>query len=393
MSATKDSRTPTLIILLACATLTVMAGATIAPSLPGLQDHFADNPDATWLVPLILTVPGLAIALASPVTGYIVDRATKRNVLVFGICLYILAGSSGLYLDAIGHILIGRVLLGIAVACIMPSAMALIANLYTDEERGRVLGYQAAAMSFGGVIFIMSGGLLADVSWRGPFAVYLAPLVLLPLIALLVPPGKPLTANPDEPMPATSFPWAFAATIIFSMFANFLIFYTLPLKLPFLLRELGIESAALAGAAIATLTFTSGIVSLGFGRIRGLARPPVIAACSFFITACGFAALATLPPVWVVFALMMLIGFASGVVLPNASTWLYSQVPPTMRGRAAGYMTMSVFTAQFLSAPIVAFLEPIGGLSLIYAAAALTAIGAGLFYCSIAVRQPKARPA
>lgn len=393
MSETRDRRTPTLIILLACATLTVMAGATIAPSLPGLQDHFADNADASWLVPLILTVPGLAIALASPVTGYIVDRVTKRNVLVFGIGLYILAGSSGLYLDAIGHILVGRVLLGVAVACIMPSAMALIANLYTDEERGRVLGYQAAAMSFGGVIFIMSGGLLADVSWRGPFAVYLAPLLLLPFIFLLVPLGKPLAANPNEPMPAVSFPWAFAATVIFSMFANFLIFYTLPLKLPFLLRALGIESAALAGAAIATLTFTSGIVSLGFGRMRGLARPPVIAACSFFITAVGFAALATLPPVWAVFGLMVVIGLASGVILPNASTWLYSQVPPAMRGRAAGYMTMSVFTAQFLSAPIVAFLEPIGGLSLIYAAAALTAIGAGLFYCIIAARSTKTESA
>lgn len=393
MSGPKDSRTPTLIILLACATLTVMAGATIAPSLPGLQDHFADNPDANWLVPLILTVPGLAIALASPIAGYIVDRATKRNVLVFGICLYIAAGSSGLYLNAIGHILVGRVLLGIAVACIMPSAMALIANLYTDEERGRVLGYQAAAMSFGGVVFIMSGGLLADLSWRGPFAVYLAPLLLLPFIAWRVPAGGPIEFDPDAPKDDATFPWAFAATVIFSMFANFIIFYTLPLKLPFLLRELGIESAALAGAAIATLTFTSGIIALGFGRLRGLAPPPVIAALSFFITAAGFAALATLPLVWAVFALMVVIGFASGVILPNASTWLYSRVPASMRGRAAGYMTMSVFTAQFLSAPIVAFLEPIGGLSLIYAVAALTAVAAGLFYCAIAWGARKTRTA
>ncbi|MEL6437574.1 MAG: MFS transporter, partial [Pseudomonadota bacterium] len=252
---TDDPRGKVLAVLLACATLTVMAGATIAPALPGLQAHFDGVPGASAWVPLILTIPGLAIALCSPIAGWLVDRSAKRRVLLVGVALYIAAGSSGLYLDSIGQILLGRILLGVSVACVMTAAMALIAGLYTDAERGQVLGYQAAAMSFGGVLFIMAGGFLADVSWRAPFGVYLVPLLLFPLIFMLVPRGEPeVRATKGADAPAESFPFARASIIYVAAFANFIVFYTIPLKLPFALNAMGVESAALAGGAIALLT-------------------------------------------------------------------------------------------------------------------------------------------
>ncbi|TCD10987.1 MFS transporter [Oricola cellulosilytica] len=386
MTRRRDARNPALIILLMCATLTVMAGATIAPSLPGLQDHFASLPEAGTLVPLVLTVPGLAIALMSPIAGFLADHLPKRRLLAAGIVLYVIAGSSGLYLDLIGHILVGRAFLGVAVAGVMTSSMALIASLYTDAERARILGFQAAAMSFGGVVFILAGGFLADLHWRGPFAVYLAPMVLIPLIFLKVPRGERVRDPMDDGHPAIRFPWRFAGIVYFGAFANFLVFYTLPLKLPFLFRVLGIEQASVAGMAIALLTLASGLTSLSYGRLRGGIAPGIIAAGAFAVLAVCFTVMAVIPPLPVVFGLMIFVGIASGTILPNATTWLYSRIPPQMRGRAAGYMTMSVFTAQFLSAPIAAYLEPIGGLSAIYAFAAAMATVSAVFYLALGPR-------
>jgi hypothetical protein len=45
--------------LLLSSSLTVMAGATIAPSLPAMRDYFAATPNTDFWVRLVLTVPAL----------------------------------------------------------------------------------------------------------------------------------------------------------------------------------------------------------------------------------------------------------------------------------------------------------------------------------------------
>ena len=65
-----------------------MAGATIAPGLPGLLAHFADHPDAEYLTRFILTIPGLAIAITAPFAGVLADRFGRRVLLQLGVVLY-----------------------------------------------------------------------------------------------------------------------------------------------------------------------------------------------------------------------------------------------------------------------------------------------------------------
>lgn len=116
--------------LLLSSSLTVMAGATIAPSLPALRDYFAATPNADYWVRLVLTMPALFIAIGAPFVGTIIDRFGPKPLLALAVLLYGIAGSSGAVLNAIGLILIGRVLLGLSVAGIMTTATALIADYY-----------------------------------------------------------------------------------------------------------------------------------------------------------------------------------------------------------------------------------------------------------------------
>ncbi|WP_421852867.1 MFS transporter [Oricola sp.] len=387
MASRRDPRTPALIILLMCATLTIMAGATIAPSLPAMGDHFSDNPAAFALVPLVLTVPGLAIAIAAPLSGLVADRLPKRSILILSMLVYVAAGSSGLVLDDITSIIAGRVLLGIAVGGIMTTSVALIAELYQDHERGRVLGYQSAAMAFGGVAFILTGGFLADLSWRAPFAVYLAPLLLLPLVLARIDRGNSVDLEPSEAHENRTrrFPWRHAIVIYPSVFIAFVVFYALPIKLPFLFRELGAERASTAGMAIALVTLVSGLASWHFQRIRGSISFPAMAAASLAIMAPAFAFMATLPSVALIFTVLPTVGLGMGLVMPNATTWLYSGVPAGVRGQAAGLMTMSVFTAQFLSAPVAAFFTAYGGISALFWFCSAIATLAGLAYAALAM--------
>ena len=80
--------------LLASAALTIMAGATIAPSLPAMREVFVGTPGAEVLVRLVLTITALAIALTAPLAGLFADRVGRRPLLVGSLVLYALAGSA-----------------------------------------------------------------------------------------------------------------------------------------------------------------------------------------------------------------------------------------------------------------------------------------------------------
>ena len=69
--------------LLAVATLIVMSGATITPSLPAMEAHFAGVPNVEILVRLVATTPALFIVLGAPAVGYIADRWGRKRLLAF----------------------------------------------------------------------------------------------------------------------------------------------------------------------------------------------------------------------------------------------------------------------------------------------------------------------
>jgi MFS family permease len=334
-------------LLLAASSLTVMAGATIAPSLPALRDHFRAVPQADLLVRLVLTSPGLAIALAAPIAGALADRFGRKPLLIAGMALYAAAGASGLVLESLAAILVGRILLGVAVGMVMTTASALIGDLFAGGDRDRALRLQAAFMGFGGVVFLLAGGALAEVSWRGPFAIYLAPLLLLPVMLRLVPEPS-LTARGS--VAEAPFPWRTVARVYALALVGMVAFYIIPVQLPFLLRSLGSGQPSIAGIGIATATLTSALTSLLLLRpVRARLSVPATLALSLALIGAGYAVIGLAPGPAQVFAGLGLAGVGLGLQMPVLAAWLQGSVSPAVRARAMGGYTTAVFLGQFVS--------------------------------------------
>jgi len=158
-----------------------MAGATIAPALPAMQQQFSDVQNIEFWVRLVLTIPGLFIVLGAFAAGAIIDRYSKKTFLLVCMALYAISGSSGLYLETLPGILAGRAAMGLGVAGIMTTVITLFADYYQGAERAKAIGMQSSFMALGGVVFLTFGGFLAELSWRYPFAIYLAAALFIPL--------------------------------------------------------------------------------------------------------------------------------------------------------------------------------------------------------------------
>jgi MFS family permease len=338
--------------LLLVSSLTIMSVITISPALPRMALVFSGVKNAELLVKLVLTLPALMIAAFSPVTGRLIDRHGRLRILRLSLILYAASGVGGFFLNNIYHILLSRVVLGIAVGMSMPIVITLIADYFEGMERQKFAGLQVAFMSLGGILFIGLGGFLSDLSWRYPFLIYLSSLLVLPLTIMFL----------HEPAVATKTMGAKhnvrSPPIIWVLFINtmlmWIIFFLIPAQVPFHLKAMGVEKNSMLGAAIATSTAFSAVSSFSYSRIKGrLAFLPVFS-IGFLLMAAGFLCLsASATYGWVIVA-MILCGLGMGIMIPNTNIWIMKIAPPEVRGRVIGKLTTFWFFGQFIS-PIIAF--------------------------------------
>lgn len=372
---------PTRSALLLVSTLTVMAGATIAPSLPAMQEQFTQVSNAGLWVRLVLTLPALFIVIGSPIAGIVVDRLGRKPLLVTAVALYGLAGASGYLLDSLFHILIGRAFLGLAVAGIMVTATTLIADYYVGVSRATFLGLQAAFMGFGGVLFLSFGGFLADLNWRFPFLIYLFAWFLLPLLiwAIIEPERTAPRPDPTHPTDAPPiFPVKLLGFIFGIALLTQIVFYLIPVQLPFHLKVLANANASQSGFAIAFFTLFSALSSLSYGKVKQRFGFFTIITLALGLIGVGYSTIGLVANYSMVLIGLAIAGAGFGMLMPNLSSWIAAEVSDAMRGRALGGATSFFFLGQFLSPLVSQPLSQVVGLGTTYTLAGGLMLAFGL---------------
>jgi MFS family permease len=357
------------VVLLLASSLTVLAGAIVAPSLPGLRAAFAHQAGVELLARLVLTAPALGVVLGAPLVGRLVDGLGRRKVLVAGLMIYGLGGTSGLWLPTLPTILVGRFVLGLGVAGVMTASTTLIADLTAGPQRGRFMGFQAAFMGLGGLAFLTLGGRLADVGWYWPFATYAAAWLLVPAVLFTLPPDGPRRTSASQ---TRSLPRAVLGLYAFA-FGGMVLFYLAPVQLPFLLNQRLSAGGTGIGLVLGLMTVTSASSSFLFARLQRRLGFGGVLILTFACMAPGLA-LVSWASTWAGVLLgMAVFGVSVGILGPNLNLRITALVPDDQRGRALGNLITAIFLGQFLS-PVIA--SPVllagGSLGLVFG------LGAGL---------------
>jgi MFS family permease len=349
-----DTGRKSALLLVAC--LTVMAAATIAPALPRMADAYRDVAHAELVTKLVLTAPALAITLCAPLAGAIIDRFGRLALLRGSLVLYGLAGTAGYVLHDLNAILASRFALGVAIAGTMTTTTALVGDYYRADARSRFASLQSFVMSLGAVISVGLGGLLADVDWRLPFLIYLTGwAALVPAMLFLDEPRRAAEHVPEQGDAGHMARGQIAAAYAITLFAV-VMFYMTPVQIPFLVRAIGVEASAAAGAAIAVSSLAAAAGSAAFPRFRRFNGVLGVYAWAIAAMAVGYGLIGLTNSYATVILGVIASGFGVGLFFPNSSLWVLALAPARLRGRLAGGLTASIFLGQFLS-PLL--LEPL----------------------------------
>ncbi|WP_043128662.1 MFS transporter [Aeromonas media] len=167
------------LLALGLATLLPMLGGSLANMvLPALGQAFA-VPFASlqWVLVAYL----LGITCLTVVAGRLGDRFGRRRLLLLGLGLFALASLLCALAPTIGWLIAARALQGIAAACMLSLALAMVGQLVPPARRGWGMGLLGTLSACGTALGPSFGGLLtASFGWQAPFLL-LVPLSLLAL--------------------------------------------------------------------------------------------------------------------------------------------------------------------------------------------------------------------
>ncbi|RXK51622.1 MFS transporter [Halorientalis pallida] len=385
----------TLWVVVAAATLTVMAGAILGPVVPAIQDGLGVSESAAGL---IITTHGALIVLVSPIAGALVDRVGPRRPFVAGLLLYAAGGSAGLVIDAFGPLLLSRAVLGVGVAFVYTGITVLIYQRFEGQRMDRALGLRSGANSAGAAVWPLVGGALGTVSWQLPFGVYLIALPLGLLAVALIPEsarpaaadggagrdgGTPADDEPDRNDAAGGVAGVLAVVrrrpallgVYLLYFGANALLYSIVVFYPQLLARIGTTSSLSISLYLAANGAAGGVSAALYDRLVQRVGRHVLVVAAFALWLGAFATataadspLAAVPPV-------VGFGLGLGLVFPSAFAWIEALAPVDRQGQFSSYLASAGYVGQFLSPVLFGTLVPLFGVRGVFGAAAVAAGG------------------
>jgi MFS family permease len=207
----------------------------------------------------------------------------------------------------------------------------------------------------------LSGGLLAGVSWRHPFLLYLTGLAVFVLAWFVCwEPERANAAHDEGGASTTAFPWrstlfVCGTTVLFSM-----VFFVQAVQHGRIFGDMGVSSPERISVFVTIASL--GTVAGGY-LFKRLGRVPValrLAAAMALYGAC-YVGVALAPNAAIGLPLDALGQIGGGLLLPALIAWALQHYRFEHRGRGMGLWGGSFFLGQFLSPPLMTLIGGVAG--------------------------------
>ena len=351
------------VTILSLSLLTVMAGAAVASALNVIKEYFV-NVNQT-LVQMIISIPALFIALTSLVFPKLSQKFKAKELVMTGLLLYVVGGCAAGFFSNIYLVLVFRALVGIGVGIIMPLSTGLLSFYFAPEEQDKLMGYSSAMNQMGGVVATLISGVLAGISWRASFLVYMMGLISIVLCLIFLPNDKICGHGKEKGKGAFKEYYVFIVAIFILMFT----FFVYPSVFAIETAKEGIIPQNLIAVIMAGMDFIAFLGGLSFVHIKkAMGDMTKYVAPAMFLT--GYLFLFVVGG-WIgAIVGSIFIGFANGLGIPFIISCASMKAGKSAATTVMPLISMAMYLAQFVTPMIlsvVGFVSP-------YAVASVTAV-------------------
>ncbi|MEU4833627.1 MFS transporter [Streptosporangium sp. NPDC023615] len=160
--------------------LVAMDGSVLFLAMPKVAEALSPTADqALW----ILDVYGFAVGSLLIAFGGIGDRYGRLKLLMTGAAVFGAGSAGAAFAPGPEALIVFRALMGVAGATLLPSALAVLGELFPDpRRRARAIGIFAATFAAGFAVGPVVGGQLLSRFWWGSVFLINLPVVLLFLV-------------------------------------------------------------------------------------------------------------------------------------------------------------------------------------------------------------------
>jgi len=310
------------------------------------------------LFSLIMTLPPVIMIPFSLLSGRLCYYYSKNSILVAGFIIYIIGGVGGAFINStIYQILFMRIIFGIGAGIVTPLGTAIVADLYDELDRAKMMGW---SNSFGAVVVIimsMLAAFLCVINWKYTFLAYLLFVAILAveIFALpYMPPERTYKAKTESGsfisvMRDSASGLVLALTVLASMFIGII----LMLKLPIFIIQQGIGDAVTTATTINAYSISAFAMGVAFKYVYKFLRNYTLPVCFIFMSLAYILMLNAHSIYGTCFA-MFVNGIGGGMFMPYIFTKATLVSSPENRALVIGIVFDALFLGQFLGS----FIEP-----------------------------------
>lgn len=184
---------PALAVLVLPVLMISMDGTILGFAVPHLSaDLEPSSSELLWIIDIYsFVLAGLLITM-----GAIGDRIGRRKLLMIGAAGFSIASVVAGFAPSAATLIMARAALGVAGATLLPSTLALIRNVFTNEaQRQLAIAIWAATFAAGAAVGPIVGGFLLDHYWWG--SVFLLATPVTAALLVLAPRFTPESRDPN----------------------------------------------------------------------------------------------------------------------------------------------------------------------------------------------------
>ncbi|MBI0580589.1 MFS transporter [Neobacillus cucumis] len=328
----------------------VMIGfGIIIPVLPFYAEQIGASPTELGLLMAVYSFMQLIFA---PIWGRISDRIGRKPVMMIGIAglgiSFLIQGLS----TQLWMLFAARILGGMLSSANMPTAMAYVADITSEENRGKGMGIIGAATGLGFVFGPAIGGIFSKISLGLPFLLASASsFITLILVFLLLRESSVKKSVEKRPSLLQAFNGPTSILFIMQLLISLSLSGLEATFAYFAAKKAGMDTSEL-GYVFMIMGFASAIIQGGMvGRLTKKYGERVVIQGGIIVSAIGFGLILLVDSFLTAAVYLTIFGIGNGVIRPSVSA-LLTKTSSAGHGSTTGLLSSFDSLGRIIGPPL-----------------------------------------